>query len=346
VRGAGVPASARGALDLCAVALCLWAAVYHTPAGALTRDAVARLRGLHATSRPLLAYYSGGVYDASGASPPAQASQVRADLGLVAAVPPGTALARGAFAVYLGLDARGRRAPEAGAAAHHVTLATVDEAQALLRQDAEALGSDDAAVLALFAGEDLARWAVRRARAEARSTLSLEVLAPQLPPTASGAVASAAQALTLATAWGLGWPVAPGTPVSSPFGWREHPLLGRAQLHTGVDLAVAEGTPVRAAAAGLVTRASEDAVNGRMVIVDHGRGVATAYCHNSRLLVAPGQRVEAGALVAESGTTGRSTGPHLHYQLELGQQPVDPLLFRGSTPPREPRRGLGPALEE
>jgi murein DD-endopeptidase MepM/ murein hydrolase activator NlpD len=117
--------------------------------------------------------------------------------------------------------------------------------------------------------------------------------------------------------------------VTSPFGYRHHPTLGRQQLHTGVDLSVPTGTPIKAVADGVVLRASEDAVNGKVVIVDHGRGVTTAYCHNSRLLVATGEAVRAGQILSESGSTGRSTGPHLHYQLELGRRPVDPFLFRG-----------------
>jgi deoxyuridine 5'-triphosphate nucleotidohydrolase len=183
----------------------------------------------------------------------------------------------------------------------------------------------------LFAGYDVARYAIARAKAEGRAP-TLEVLAAQVPPTSGGAVMRASQALMLATAYGLSWPVAPGTRVTSPFGWRNHPILGRRQFHTGVDLAVPEGTQVKAVADGVVRRASEDAVNGRVVIVDHGRGVSTAYCHNSRLLVVTGMRVKAGDVIAESGTTGRSTGPHLHYQLELGHEPVDPLAFGGSAP--------------
>jgi murein DD-endopeptidase len=116
--------------------------------------------------------------------------------------------------------------------------------------------------------------------------------------------------------------------VSSPFGYRTHPVLGTRKLHTGVDLAVPVGTPVLAVEAATVRRASQDAINGKVLILDHGRGVTTAYCHNSELLVRPGQRVALGEPIARSGNTGRSTGPHLHYQLELSAQPVDPLRFR------------------
>ena len=75
-------------------------------------------------------------------------------------------------------------------------------------------------------------------------------------------------------------------------------------------------------------------------MLDHGRGVTTAYCHNSELVVAVGQRVERGQLVARSGNTGRSTGPHLHYQLELAARPMDPLKFRTSV--RTVRRDTTP----
>jgi murein DD-endopeptidase MepM/ murein hydrolase activator NlpD len=101
-----------------------------------------------------------------------------------------------------------------------------------------------------------------------------------------------------------------------------------------VDLAVPFDTEIRASGAGIVRRASEDDVNGRVVILDHGRGVTTAYCHNSALLVAVGDRVERGQVIARSGSTGRSTGPHLHYQLELGHEAVDPLRFRTLVEPR------------
>ena len=75
-------------------------------------------------------------------------------------------------------------------------------------------------------------------------------------------------------------------------------------------------------------RASEDAVNGRVLVIDHGHGVTTAYCHNSRLVASEGAEVKRGQVVSRSGNTGRSTGPHLHFQLALLETPVDPLAFR------------------
>ncbi len=186
-------------------------------------------------------------------------------------------------------------------------------------------------MLAVVAGYDNAQFAVSRARAEGRP-LTLEYLAIQLPPSRQFEVDNTSQALMLGTAWSLDWPVPPGTRITSGFGWRDHPVLGKPQFHGGIDLGVGEGTPVHATSAGVVRRASEDALNGRIVIVDHGHGVWTAYCHNSRLLVSVGQQVRAGDVIAESGNTGRSTGPHVHYQLELAHQPIDPLAFKGRAP--------------
>src|SRR4029077_16233366 len=91
-------------------------------------------------------------------------------------------------------------------------------------------------------------------------------------------------------------------------------------------------TPVRAVGAGIVRRASSDGINGRIVILDHGRGVVTTYCHNDARLVHDGQRVEKGQIVARSGKSGRTTGPHLHYQIDLAGEPVDPLRFRVQHP--------------
>ena len=109
-------------------------------------------------------------------------------------------------------------------------------------------------------------------------------------------------------------------------------MLSGRRLHSGVDLGVPIGTPVRAVADGIVRRASSDSVSGQLVLVDHGSGVSTIYCHNDELLVSEGDRVEKGQVIARSGNTGRSTGPHLHYQLDLPQGPVDPFRFRGARP--------------
>ncbi len=118
------------------------------------------------------------------------------------------------------------------------------------------------------------------------------------------------------------WPVR-GT-LSSPFGPRIHPIYGVPSFHTGIDLAVSEGTPVLAARAGTVTFSGWEDGFGLLVVIDHGDGYETYYGHLSKLLVTAGQRVSVGETVALSGTTGISTGPHLHFEVRYYGSPVDP----------------------
>jgi hypothetical protein len=297
--------------DLALCALCLWAAWYHTPAGALLRIAAARLSGTRSTARPLLAYYSAGTQGA------------RAPLEILAPpVPlsPGAALGYGVAAVVAHLDPRERQEVLARAGARDATADGLGTAVALL---AAQTGSREAAVLSLFCGIEAARFAQARARVG-----DLVDLARELPPRYEDGIARAAQALALGTAYGLGWPLSERAPVTSPFGYRDDPLSGGRRLHAGVDLGVPVGTLVRAPAAGVVRRASSDSVNGRTLVLDHGGGVTTVYCHNDALLVSAGERVRQGQIVSRSGDTGRSTGPHLHYQLDLPSGPADPFRFR------------------
>jgi len=117
----------------------------------------------------------------------------------------------------------------------------------------------------------------------------------------------------------LGWPVS--GPVTSGFGLR----WGR--MHEGIDIAVAEGTPVRAAGAGTVIYAGWMGGYGNLVVVDHGNGLSTAYAHNSSLGVGVGQSVTAGQVVSYSGNTGNSTGPHVHFEVRVNGSAVDPLGY-------------------
>ncbi len=133
---------------------------------------------------------------------------------------------------------------------------------------------------------------------------------------------------SLQTAYRMRWPLDGDFPVTSGFGMRIHPILGRRMEHDGVDLGAPEGTPIRAAADGWVRYAKADGVNGLYVKLDHGYGLETAYCHASRVLVREGQWVRQGQIVARVGASGRATGPHLHYGVFVGGHPVDPALFR------------------
>ena len=114
---------------------------------------------------------------------------------------------------------------------------------------------------------------------------------------------------------------------TSSFGARLDPFTRGYALHTGVDMRAETGAPVQATAAGRVTAAEQAGGYGNMVEVDHGRGLVTRYAHLSGTAVAVGQRVEAGAVVGFAGSTGRSTGSHLHYETRIDGEPVDPQRF-------------------
>lgn len=116
--------------------------------------------------------------------------------------------------------------------------------------------------------------------------------------------------------------------VTSEFGYRSDPFTGQTKGHTGIDIAVPTGTPVRAALPGVVTKATYNAGGyGYYVMIDHGNGMVTLYAHNSKLLVSVGDSVEAGDTVSLSGSTGRSTGPHLHFEVRVNGQRVNPRSY-------------------
>jgi len=117
--------------------------------------------------------------------------------------------------------------------------------------------------------------------------------------------------------------------ISSYFGSRADPFTGYTAVHKGLDFAGPEGTKVTSVAAGLVTFAGERAGFGEMVEINHGNGLATRYCHNEKILVKQGDMVRKGQEVALMGSTGRSTGPHLHFEVLRNGIQVDPLRFIG-----------------
>jgi murein DD-endopeptidase MepM/ murein hydrolase activator NlpD len=116
--------------------------------------------------------------------------------------------------------------------------------------------------------------------------------------------------------------------MTSPFGYRIHPILRYRRMHTGIDFGAAYGTPIVAAASGQVALAGWDGGYGRAVRISHGGGLLTLYGHMSRLAVSPGQQVAAGQVIGYVGSTGLSTGPHLHYELHRNGQRIDPASFR------------------
>ena len=114
---------------------------------------------------------------------------------------------------------------------------------------------------------------------------------------------------------------------SSSYGMRTHPVLGGLRGHKGIDMAAPTGTPIYATADGLVSKAEYYSSYGNFIAIGHGGELETRYAHLSRIAVASGQRVRKGDLIGYVGSTGRSTGPHLHYEVRVAGQAVDPSPY-------------------
>jgi murein DD-endopeptidase MepM/ murein hydrolase activator NlpD len=139
---------------------------------------------------------------------------------------------------------------------------------------------------------------------------------------ASAAVTSAinsAPSSSASSSAGLIWPVA--GPITSPYGMRW------GSLHPGIDIAAGTGTPIKAAAGGLALVAGYSGGYGNLIVIDHGNGIATAYAHQSSLAASVGQQVGQGQVIGYVGSTGFSTGPHLHFEVRVNGSPVDPLGY-------------------
>lgn len=115
--------------------------------------------------------------------------------------------------------------------------------------------------------------------------------------------------------------------LTSGYGMRVHPVLGGRRAHKGIDLAAATGTPIRASADGVVEKADWFGGYGLFVELDHGGAMETRYGHMSRVAVAEGQQVRKGDIIGYVGTTGRSTGPHLHYEVRVNGEAVNPVPY-------------------
>jgi murein DD-endopeptidase MepM/ murein hydrolase activator NlpD len=125
-----------------------------------------------------------------------------------------------------------------------------------------------------------------------------------------------------------------GARLTSPFGLRVHPIYGTVRLHAGMDLAAPSGTPVTAAADAVVVSAAAHGGYGLAVVLDHGGALATLYGHLSRLLVRPGDVVRRGDRIGLVGSTGASTGPHLHFEVRVSGTPTDPTAYLRRPAPR------------
>lgn len=147
-------------------------------------------------------------------------------------------------------------------------------------------------------------------------------------PTASGnGSAPAAAAPAPAKAPGRLLTPVPGAPTTSPFGYRIHPIYGTSRLHTGIDYGADNGTAIRAAADGVVVSSGWLGDYGIATIIDHGGGIATLYAHQSSTGVAAGQRTTAGQTIGRVGSTGASTGNHVHFEVRVNGDPVNPAGY-------------------
>ena len=125
-------------------------------------------------------------------------------------------------------------------------------------------------------------------------------------------------------------PLAIGS-TSSGYGLRTHPVLGGTRAHKGIDLAAPTGTPVYATADGVIGKAEWFSSYGLFIAIDHGADLETRYAHMSRLAVAAGERVKKGDVIGYVGSTGRSTGPHLHYEVRVAGTAVNPMPYMADT---------------
>jgi murein DD-endopeptidase MepM/ murein hydrolase activator NlpD len=114
---------------------------------------------------------------------------------------------------------------------------------------------------------------------------------------------------------------------TSRFGYRIDPFTGKSELHLGLDMAASPGTPVMAPADGVVSYVGYESGYGKIVAIDHGYGVRTRYAHNSQIYVEMGQKIKRKDIISAVGSTGRSSGPHLHYEVRVNDIPVDPINY-------------------
>ncbi|GBD98742.1 murein DD-endopeptidase MepM [bacterium BMS3Abin07] len=124
-----------------------------------------------------------------------------------------------------------------------------------------------------------------------------------------------------------GWPVSGH--ITSGFGYRINPITHTREFHTGLDIMARAGSPVMTTADGIVSYAGWSGANGNLVVIEHGFGYTTAYAHNKKIIVKVGQKVKRGDVIAYEGSTGRSTGPHSHYEVWIDRKPVNPKTYLG-----------------
>ncbi|MBT3217552.1 MAG: M23 family metallopeptidase [Proteobacteria bacterium] len=212
---------------------------------------------------------------------------------------------------------------------------TVEKDRLLARLDQLWSGDPEAALEVLTIGEEQRNRAIERARAAGQASANLYANHRRYLPNNAAIDADRLVEGTLSMAMVLNiyWPLEIPHRVTSPYGDRIHPIMKKRMHHNGVDLGVPIGTPVHSIQAGTISVVNEDDRSGKYIVIDHGHGVRSAYCHLDQMPMPVGTTLKRGEVFSYSGNSGRSTGPHLHFVVRVSGKAVDPMKF-GAPPPK------------
>lgn len=202
----------------------------------------------------------------------------------------------------------------------------IKESETLAAQVEEEIEAQETIIANLEAEAARKRKAEEEAKAKAKA--AAEAAAASSKSSASQSTDTTdTSASSSVSASGFVWPCPSSTRVTSEYGYRIHPLTGTKKMHNGIDIGASTGTPIVAAASGTVAAASYNSSMGNYVMIDHGDSLYTVYMHCSAFNVSAGDTVSAGSTIAFVGSTGNSTGPHLHFSVRLNGSYVNPWNY-------------------
>lgn len=201
------------------------------------------------------------------------------------------------------------------------------EADALLIDLAAAYDNLTDEYLANEAEEEALRKEIMEAQAAYEAALSAEEAERLAQQNQNNVAGSGSTSNVTPSTSGFVSPLPGGAYVTCAYGWRIHPIWGDQRFHSGVDLAASQGTPIYAIAAGTVTTATYGDANGYYVSISHGNGYGSVYCHMTNYIVSVGDSVSQGQVIGYVGSTGWSTGPHLHFEIHVNGSAVNPMDY-------------------